>query len=224
MVIFFSLIVKKHLLWEWKESQRRTHMPKAELTTRIIKRDLIRICQSVTFIWGFPCGASNKKPDCQCRSGKRYGFIPGWGRFPEEGNGHPLQYSYLENPMDRGAWWVMVHRVSKSHTQPWYEFGSYLMSHTGCFFLNILFSLLTLFFRSALSLICNYWIFSIDVYLFLSKYLSNSLPTRQDITSLWTIITVVSIFGSVYNPEQFKTQSQHTIIYLSLHVLGTGSK
>ena len=54
-------------------------MPKAELTTRIIKRDLIRICQSVTFIWGFPCGASNKKPDCQCRSGKRYGFIP-WQR------------------------------------------------------------------------------------------------------------------------------------------------
>ena len=34
------------------------------------------------------------------------GSIPGWGRFPGEGNGNPLQYSCLENPMDRGAWWV----------------------------------------------------------------------------------------------------------------------
>ena len=32
------------------------------------------------------------------------GSIPGWGRFPGEGNGNPLQYSCLENPMDRGAW------------------------------------------------------------------------------------------------------------------------
>jgi len=33
------------------------------------------------------------------------GLIPGLGRFPGEGNGNPLQYSCLENPMDRGAWW-----------------------------------------------------------------------------------------------------------------------
>ena len=36
------------------------------------------------------------------------GLIPGSGRFPGEGNGNPLQYSCLENPMDRGAWWAMV--------------------------------------------------------------------------------------------------------------------
>ena len=42
--------------------------------------------------------------------------IPGSGRFSGEGNGNPLQYSCLENPMDRGAWWATVHRVAKSWT------------------------------------------------------------------------------------------------------------
>ena len=43
--------------------------------------------------------------------------IPGSGRSPGEGNGNPLQYSFLENPMDGGAWWATVHRVAKSRTQ-----------------------------------------------------------------------------------------------------------
>ena len=42
------------------------------------------------------------------------GSIPGWGRSPGEGNGNPLQYSFLENPMDRGARWAIVHRIAKS--------------------------------------------------------------------------------------------------------------
>ena len=42
--------------------------------------------------------------------------IPGSGRSPGEGNGHPLQYPGLENSMDRGAWWAMVHGVAKSQT------------------------------------------------------------------------------------------------------------
>ena len=41
------------------------------------------------------------------------GSIPGPGRSPGEGNGHPLQYSCLGNPMDRGAWWATVHGVAK---------------------------------------------------------------------------------------------------------------
>jgi len=45
------------------------------------------------------------------------GSIPGSGRSPGEGNGNPLQYSYLGNPMDRGAWWATVHGVTKSETQ-----------------------------------------------------------------------------------------------------------
>ena len=42
------------------------------------------------------------------------GLIPGWGKSPGGSHGNPLQYSCLENPMDRGAWWATVHRVVKS--------------------------------------------------------------------------------------------------------------
>ena len=42
--------------------------------------------------------------------------IPGLGRSPGGGNGNPLQYSGLEYPMDRGAWWAVVHGVAKSQT------------------------------------------------------------------------------------------------------------
>ena len=45
------------------------------------------------------------------------GLIPESGRAPGGGDGNPLQYPCLENPMDRGVWWVMVHRVEKSWTQ-----------------------------------------------------------------------------------------------------------
>ena len=45
------------------------------------------------------------------------GSIPGSGRSPGEGNGNPLQYSCLENPMARGAWWATVHGVAKSQTR-----------------------------------------------------------------------------------------------------------
>ena len=43
--------------------------------------------------------------------------ISGLGRYPGEGNGNPLQYSCLENPMDRGAWQAIVHRVAQSRTR-----------------------------------------------------------------------------------------------------------
>ena len=44
------------------------------------------------------------------------GLISGLGRSPGGGHGNPVQYSCLENPMDRGAWWATVHRVAKSQT------------------------------------------------------------------------------------------------------------
>ena len=44
------------------------------------------------------------------------GLILGWGRPPGGGHGNPLQYSSLENPMDRGAWWATVHGIAKSQT------------------------------------------------------------------------------------------------------------
>ena len=45
------------------------------------------------------------------------GLLSGSGRSPGEGNGNPLQYSCLENPMDRGAWWAIVHGGHKESTQ-----------------------------------------------------------------------------------------------------------
>ena len=45
------------------------------------------------------------------------GSNPGLGRFPGEGNGNPLQSSFLENPIDRGTWQATVHRVSQNQTQ-----------------------------------------------------------------------------------------------------------
>ena len=45
------------------------------------------------------------------------GSIPGQGRSSGGGHGNPLQYSCLENPMDQGAWWAMVHKVAKSWAQ-----------------------------------------------------------------------------------------------------------
>ena len=45
------------------------------------------------------------------------GSFPGWGQSPGEGNGNPLQYSCLENPMDGGVWWAMVHGIRKSWMQ-----------------------------------------------------------------------------------------------------------
>ena len=65
----------------------------------------------------FPGGVSGKEPACQCRLDLRLtSSIPGSGRFPGEGNGNPLQYPYMENPMDRGAWQATVHGVTQSWT------------------------------------------------------------------------------------------------------------
>ena len=60
---------------------------------------------------GFPAGSEGKEP--ACRAGD-LGLIPELGRSPGGGNGNPLQYSCLENSMDRGAWWATVHGVANS--------------------------------------------------------------------------------------------------------------
>ena len=62
---------------------------------------------------GFPDGSDGK--ECACNAGHP-GLIPGSGRSRGEGTGNPLQYSCLENFMDRGAWWATVHGVTKSWT------------------------------------------------------------------------------------------------------------
>ena len=63
---------------------------------------------------GFPGDSEVKASAC---SAGDLASIPGSGRSPGEGNGNPLPYSCLENPMDRGAWWATVHGVAKSRTR-----------------------------------------------------------------------------------------------------------
>ena len=57
-----------------------------------------------------------KNPPANAGDIRDAGSIPGLGRSPGGGHGNPLQYSCLENPMDRGAWQALVHRVAKSQT------------------------------------------------------------------------------------------------------------
>ena len=63
---------------------------------------------------GFPAGSDGKESACNAENP---GSIPGLGRSLGEGDDNPLQYSCLENPMDRGAWRATVHGVAKSGAQ-----------------------------------------------------------------------------------------------------------
>ena len=71
----------------------------------------------------FPGGSAGKESTC---NGGDLGSIPGLGRFSGERNGNPLQYSCMENPRDRGAWWATVHGVTKS----WPTLTTHI--HTSC--------------------------------------------------------------------------------------------
>ena len=70
-----------------------------------------------------------KNPPANSGEAGEAGSIPRWGRSPAAGNGNPLQYSCLKNPMDRGAWCVTVHGVAKNH-------GAHTPSYT-LFFLSL---------------------------------------------------------------------------------------
>ena len=94
---------------------------------------------------GFPGGLNGKEPACNVGD---LSSIPRLGRFPGEGNGCPLQYSSLENPIHRGAWWATVQGVAKSLTQlkDWLGNGRdtlpFTLQYCTCGFLHPVVSLL----------------------------------------------------------------------------------
>ena len=72
-------------------------------------------------------GSVSKEPACNAGDTGDSGLIPRSGRSPAGGNGNPLQYSCLKIPLDRGAWWAMLHRVAKSQT--WLSSSTYRVSY-----------------------------------------------------------------------------------------------
>ena len=65
-------------------------------------------------IWASLVAQMVKNPPVSAGVIRDTGLIPGLGRSPAGGDGNPLQYSYPENPMETGAWWAMVHKVTES--------------------------------------------------------------------------------------------------------------
>ena len=92
--------------------------------------------RSVLPVRGFPCGSAIQNPSVREPSGDA-GSIPGSGRSPGGGDGTPLQYPCLENPLDREAWRATAHRVARerdmtevteqsAHVSLWYQAGGFL--------------------------------------------------------------------------------------------------
>ena len=78
---------------------------------------LFTSCMILDFpILGFPGGTSSKEPVCYGGEERDAGSITRSGRSPGGSHGNPIQYSCLENPTDKGAWWATVHGVTKSQT------------------------------------------------------------------------------------------------------------
>ena len=89
------------------------------------------VCVCVCVCVGFTGSSVGKK---SAFSAGDPGLIPGLRRSPGEGKGNPLQYSRLENPMDKGAWWATVHRVARvghnlATKPPLYICNEMLLSH-----------------------------------------------------------------------------------------------
>ena len=74
---------------------------------------LVMLASLVCVSWGFPGGSDRKG---SAGSAGDPGSVPGSGRAPGEGNDYPLQYSCLENSVDRGAWWAAVHGLTELDT------------------------------------------------------------------------------------------------------------
>ena len=93
-----------------------------------LKKVLIEIHKKV--FWASQVALVVKNPSANAGDSRGAGSVPGSGRSPGGGNGSPLQYSCLENPMDRGAWWATVHWVAKSRTRLKYLCTSQMHSRT----------------------------------------------------------------------------------------------
>ena len=93
---------------------------KVEMSTVILHWTQQYVCECIAFYIsmqrdrGFPDDSDGKESTCNAGD---LSSVPGLGRPPGRGHGNPFKYSCLENPMDREAWWAIVHGVTKSWTR-----------------------------------------------------------------------------------------------------------
>ena len=95
----------RHAREKKKERKKRKKCPVENLALIVVQK-----------LVGFPGDVSGKEPICNAGDIRDASSIPGLGRSPGEGNGNPLQYSCLENSIDRGAWLATVYGVAKTST------------------------------------------------------------------------------------------------------------
>ena len=93
----------------WTKEEKQTGGKKTEQRLT----EILAITKNLAFVLLGSLTTHGKESACNAGD---LGLILGSGRSSKEGNGNPLQYSYLENPMERGAWWLSVHGVTKSWT------------------------------------------------------------------------------------------------------------
>ena len=93
------------------------HAFKKKKIINIYKDLTAAICEMLVLLLGLPQWLRGKESACSAAATGETGLMPGSGRSPGGRHGNPLQYSCLENSMDRGAWGATVHGVTKSRTQ-----------------------------------------------------------------------------------------------------------
>ena len=99
-----------------------SHLPSLSCTVLLTdlkkkKKILNYLTKCIAIQLGFPGDSVVKNPPAKAGDSRDVGSIPRSRQSPEGGNSSPLQYSCLENPMDRGAWWATIHGVPKSQIQ-----------------------------------------------------------------------------------------------------------
>ena len=132
---------------------------------------------------GFPGGASGKEPASQYRRRKRRSFDPWVGNIPGGGRGNPLQYSCLQNPMDRGARQTTVHRVTTSQTRLKQLLAHKALGDSPLTFLTKLYTV------SPLKLILHLRVFLVVVYVIIFSLICIHSPMPSYIWCLFSLST-----------------------------------
>ena len=101
-------------VWSSAKDPHQTHIWESSAFFNLNNTNLAE--HTHTFIWASQVALVVKNLPANAEDVKDASAIPGWGRSPRGGHGNPLQYSCLENPMDRGTWWAAVQMVAKSWT------------------------------------------------------------------------------------------------------------